>query len=560
MNGFLKRIILSSTAVILAFSLLVSSYGTTQVKAAALPVVYTSWELWVSLLSLLGICAAAENLDNVDQAVEDIKSSFKIVYQQNNGGTEPSDEELAYFTDLHQYFDSSNNTLRIPEAAWDMYKVWGDAITAKSVYKPIENSISLSSATAYEDFHEWLVSYLNLEEYSTVSSVKNFTSYCYDALVDTNFTGVIFQDFSYSDSSYGHIILGKMYSNRTYGWVEKVSGVYSVFSFSSNSSGIVEGGPHLILKQDGTPYSCNKNDTAYDFSSKFDCVALLVNGSFYDFYSTFNYPIDTTTSCDWGNKLALSDFAVPFHTISDAFSSVTQSVANNLSIADVFDAGTYEILTSGRTYNPDTEEVTGDVVVSLPAPETIQQYSEGTITWQQMLEILNAQAIDTSTAMDLNSQEFINTQKGIANNVANIWNFLQSLLQGLFDMFLSLFIPSDGFFESKFDELMDMFDGLGVEAYDISNLFDPDEGEPNNPFQDITIVVFDQEVVIVSFQQLPMFLDEFRPVIRGLLMLFLVYYCINQFLSLVRLAGMYDGSNQNSLPGTAIKPADKGGL
>lgn len=62
------------------------------------------------------------------------------------------------------------------------------------------------------------------------------------------------------------------------------------------------------------------------------------------------------------------------------------------------------------------------------------------------------------------------------------------------------------------------------------------------PFEDIKAIVRGQEVVIVNMDIAKRAVEEFRPVIRGLLVLFLMIYNYNQFMGLIGQQGITIGS------------------
>lgn len=463
MKKLFKRYTKPFVAVILSVSLVFSNAASVPVQAAALPVVYSAFDLWVTVLSLLGICAAAENLDNVDQAVEDIKSKFKVVYQDNHKDEEPDEEKWNTFLDLSRYVDSNNN-LKIPQSVWEEYKKFGDAITKKPNYLANSDSINMNAMTQ-EEFRNWLRNYIGLDEYNQNSEVNSFCNQAYSRFQEYNFNGIITGPAPDESSRFLAYPITS-FDTKKYGLYEQTgSNPNNWYYFGYSSGGIGLGDPtHLYWNSSKNNFYCNKNDSSYSrlAIATRPVIAFFVNGYMYDFDAIFQPPSNLTSSIEWGNLLSEEDFKIPSNTISNALSSVTQSAANSLNIADVFDNGTYDIITPGRNLDPDTGAVTGDVVVPLPAPETIGQFSDGTITWAQMLEILNAQAVDTSTSKDLNTEEIIKTQNGILGVLNDIWNFLQSLIDALINMLLSLFVPSEGFFEEWFSSLNDFFsDRLG---------------------------------------------------------------------------------------------------
>ena len=244
---------------------------------------------------------------------------------------------------------------------------------------------------------------------------------------------------------------------------------------------------------------------------------------------------------------------------------------NGVDITDTVVSGNFDVIGGGREYDEENKQAVGDLTVPMPSTDVIAGYQEGTLTYEELLEILDVTPVDESTGTNLLTQELVSTQTGIFNGVSSIIELLQqilvffnnliaSLVQALIDMIAALLLPSDGFIDTEIGKINDKLNTLGIAPYDMSDIFNHGN---ENPFKNITINIYGQEVVIVSFDYLPQFLDKFRPIIRGLLVLFMLFYSINQLLSLIRLSGMMEGGNVNNLQigaGSSVPQiADKGG-
>lgn len=100
-----------------------------------------------------------------------------------------------------------------------------------------------------------------------------------------------------------------------------------------------------------------------------------------------------------------------------------------------------------------------------------------------------------------------------------------------------VFIPDAEFISGKVEYLKNEFLSLGIGFYDMSDIFNEER-----PFEDITTTIRGQKVVIVNMDIVKNAVEEFRPVIRGLLVLFLMIYNYNQFMGLIGQQGITIGS------------------
>lgn len=99
----------------------------------------------------------------------------------------------------------------------------------------------------------------------------------------------------------------------------------------------------------------------------------------------------------------------------------------------------------------------------------------------------------------------------------------------ILDGIKGIFIPSDGFIEDKLEILKTNFvNAFGVTAYDMSLIFNEKQG-----FEDITCTLYGQTVTIVDMDNVVKGILKFRPIIRGFIVLLMIYYNINQCLSFI---------------------------
>lgn len=117
---------------------------------------------------------------------------------------------------------------------------------------------------------------------------------------------------------------------------------------------------------------------------------------------------------------------------------------------------------------------------------------------------------------------------------------LKDIIQGILDLpdkigdaIKGLFLPSDGFIESKIEHFRDKLLGMGIDTYDMGAIFNSEQ-----PFTDITCSIRGQEATIVRMDVVDKVVKRFRPVIRGFMWLMLVFYNINQFLAFIGQKGM----------------------
>lgn len=122
----------------------------------------------------------------------------------------------------------------------------------------------------------------------------------------------------------------------------------------------------------------------------------------------------------------------------------------------------------------------------------------------------------------------------ILSVLQNILDFLLSmlekLLEGLKDLAISLFVPSDTFFNDQFNKIkLPLIDKLGYQQYiDVFKDFNSDT------LQDITITIKGQTVVIVKLSIFEKFRNLCNSAVYGLMFFGLAYYNYSQIYRLIR--------------------------
>lgn len=544
MGKILKRFSMGAVGFLLAVSISFCSV-TERYYAVETVVTYSTWELWTLLFASLGISIDRAGTLSDDERVAEMETTvLDYMNSLENVESTPLEEATDFVQNIGNYV--VDGALTISDSVYDGFRQFvNDVLVVDTIYSSL-SSVNLYSLSK-DDFYSVVGSFLDISD-----SVRNSSAY-------TSFISNLYSDYS-SLKSFGnasfYIYSFEQSSGKIIGYVCFPAGEMYITSdgyFSHNNYASFDSlRGYMSLKLDGSVYY--QNNSSYGIRYSYDFPLFVVNGGIFDFKSILK---DVTSS----NKIGISDFDIPHDVLSqyiynDVFTS---------SISDVYDDGAYDVITPGREYDDKKNEVVGDVVLPVPGTSVFDKLESGEITWEQFLDEVGVQPIDTAEGTDLLTGEFLDTQAGILSGVQDIVDFLNGLVEGLvnafLEMLLSLVLPADGFIEGKIGELQTRLNALGIAPYDMSVIFD--DGGGGNPFKDITVEYYGQKVVIVSFQHLDPFITEFRPVIRGLLVLFLLYYSINHLLGLFRLSGMMEGGNSNPIQigvGSNVPQiADKGG-
>lgn len=151
--------------------------------------------------------------------------------------------------------------------------------------------------------------------------------------------------------------------------------------------------------------------------------------------------------------------------------------------------------------------------------------------------------LEAFTALgSLLSDVFGGVGEAIISALSTLGDFLGTALTALGDFILagikSLFLPEDGFIDEKVNELKEKFiDAFGLDGYDMSFMFSKETAANN-----VKVTILGHNVTIVDMSFIKDALNTFRPIIRGLITLLLVFYNINQFLAMIGHAPITMGS------------------
>lgn len=567
MKAIFKKIRTFCIVAVLSVSLTVSNAAAVTYQAAAIPVVYSSWQVIVTIFALLGItlCAAEDHAEAQLESADELVDKFEgwRVLKGEGKGDNDGDGLDDYIGSLNPLDYLVGNTLTIPEEELELWQqFYWENMAQKPVFTPSSNNDY--SSLSLEEYKNIICQLYNLPtDNSTVNSWISSTYSCFYTSGLDGFIACTPYNESMNSSIDYMLTFVPLYDDYSYSW-GITNRAYP--SFCSDGSPLQYNIAILCSAYDSSVFINSKAHCHY--TDGFEAPFFLVNGQLYNHAAVFFLPIGTSSN-SFGNTVRLSDFKKSVNNLGSTFTDVVNTVSS-VDLTDIMAAGDFDVVGNGREWDDDKRQAVGDISVPMPAPETITDYSTGAITYEDMMNELEMTPVNEATGTNLLTQEFISTQTGIFSGVnsivqilQDIWawlnNLLDSIVQAFIDMLVGLFVPGDGFIDGKIGQIQSKLDLIGVAPYDMSHIFDSDDG---NPFRNITIDIYGKEVVIVSFDYLPPFLDKFRPVIRGLLVLLLLYYSINQLLALLRLSGMMEGGNINQLSiqgSTVPKIEDKGG-
>ena len=267
--------------ILLSFSLVCTNTAATTYQAAAIPVVYSSWEILVAIFALLGIsiCAAPE-LE--DEAAEEIIDKFVGWRVLNGGGLGDNngDGEDDFFSEFNIMDFLFGNHLTMSEEDVELWQSFVQEQGWTIQHEPISD-IDISTLS-YEEFCDVYLSLLGIDEFASDSYVKKFLSYSYEKLVATNFTGIV---KSYSNNSHYYYQLVPLNPISEYGFYESVNGssayIFGTTSYASKFSF------SEIRFTSGVPASVtyNLDNTFIIYDSDITPVhCFFVGGRLYNFY------------------------------------------------------------------------------------------------------------------------------------------------------------------------------------------------------------------------------------------------------------------------------------
>lgn len=540
MGKILKNFFTRFVAVFLAVFILFSSV-TERYYAMDAAITYTTWQLWTMVFASLGISLERVGSLTDEERIADMEARVsEYMDSLENVESTPLEDARDFVLNIGDYV--VDGALTISDSVFDILRsfVGSEVVSSSSA---VVSSLPVLSGFTESQFLNLLSGLIGVS--SSDSNLKSFVS----ALFNNIYCCIPSNDYSFfitieavSSSAHG---TGYMlnYFEIDYGSVSiKGSDVYEYSRSQYTYSDV-----YFSYYSDGYTAYKNYRNSAYDSSGIYldygdNILMFYLDGVPFNFYDMF-----PSIKNGLAESINFSDYYSDCLTFSDGLVPIANSIYSG-TLSDVYEKDAYDVILPGREYDDKNEEVTGDVVLPVPGSSVFDKLENGEITWEEFLEKIGAEPIDTSKGTDLLTGEYLDTQTGILEGVSSIVGFLEDFIQNLvaafLDMLVSLVVPGEGFIESKIGDLQNKLYALGIAPYDMGDIFDDSGG---NPFKDITAVINGQTVVIVSFAHLPGFLDEFRPVIRGLLVLFLLYYSINQLLSLLRLSGVMEGGNSNPI-------------
>lgn len=200
----------------------------------------------------------------------------------------------------------------------------------------------------------------------------------------------------------------------------------------------------------------------------------------------------------------------------------------------------------------DTNSLIGldsDSVTSTPSYEV---WNPGTV--------IGLPSIDTGSddVTDTPSYEVINPPSADTDTPSTAWDWLKALLQSILDLIrsisdwltnfwdkllefiISIFVPSDSYFTDKFSDIMISLEQK-LPNIDISKLNDLAVGEYK--FEDIYATFFGIECLVVRGSIINNIVGWAKPIIQGLIGLFLLLYNYSQVYKLIRGGSLVGSSN-----------------
>lgn len=515
-------------ALVIGFCSPVGEVCSMQVQAAAITAPLT-WNLWQTIFGSLGFGLSLNDSSNSDGDVAAIEEGV-LDYLVNTKGMSTTEAE-SYINDIRSNISLGSiidNTLAIPKNIWNTLKDFcKDKLMVEPEYLPSDSLVVSDAAALCNHFQSLFSSLIGKDVLSNYALLPLFEKVA----------GAPFK-FFIAENAYWYIFYAKPV-NSTFEYVTE--GNYLYLYIDGSKSGYFQ----MAYNKSGKyVQSLSTNDLNwYDFNTN----SLIPNPCLYSTFVAGGSFYNVDSYVDAGVlKFPVSAFSAPSDVISSNI--VNKTVFGNTDIKELYKSGSFDILTNGQAYDADKKEVVGDVVLNIPSVDVLDGLNSGTVTWEDFMDKVGAQPVDTVAGTNAFTDEFISIQaetnsivSGISTTVSNILDAILSLPSTIAKAIAGLFIPSEGFIEGKLDMMIHEIGSLGVSPFDMQGLF----YESSNPFDDIVVNIRGQDVVIVSFEYLPDFIDHFRPVIRGLMALFMLYYCVNQLLGILRISGMIQGDNSS---------------
>lgn len=131
-------------------------------------------------------------------------------------------------------------------------------------------------------------------------------------------------------------------------------------------------------------------------------------------------------------------------------------------------------------------------------------------------------------------EDIVQTFNSIVDGFSNMVESIKGLPALIKDVLVDVFIPDMEKIEAEANETVDKISYLsGLEIYDFSNLVDGEE-KPADVKRDYSLYgIGTLNMTFADMSFLVRGVDYFRPLLQGLLVLWLIYYHINQFLAFI---------------------------
>lgn len=153
---------------------------------------------------------------------------------------------------------------------------------------------------------------------------------------------------------------------------------------------------------------------------------------------------------------------------------------------------------------------------------------------------------------------FENSFSALTSVFKNTYDFVITIPEKIFEGIKSIFVPREEVVNEKIDSLKNVFvTTFGIESYDLSNVLGV-ETQITDQKGIINIAGFDFNVTFLDVTYIVKAVSTFRPYIRGFIVLLMIFYNINQFLTLIGQHPISLGvliSNDSSAPALPA-PAD----
>lgn len=451
--GIKKRLL----CIVLSVSMVCSTTAATTYQAAAIPVVYSAWEVFVTIFALLGITISClDTIEAKQQAAKELTDElvgWKVLKNEGQGDNDGDGEDDLYATfDITKFLDSKNN-LVLPEEDLKDFQDFASSLDYSVKFTPV------SDVNIYGCDYNYFLNYASqftgsvLSTYS--SRLVNVCANEFDEIIANEYSFVMRYNAGYSSQQEQFAVM-PLNINSSYGYKETnaTSGTSVFYDITNDTSSFTYShsyysnlwGSEIKLNQSGSMLSGSK-------------TVFFVKGQIYDFDSIFIKPNNPTTGIDYGNIVSLNDFGVPNHhfgnTITDSMNSI-----NDSSLGSLVGSGDYDIIGGDRVYDSNLSKPVGDIVIPMPSGDAITDYQNGLITYEQFLDALNVTPIDKAQGTNLITQEFLDKQVEISNGITSLTQLVQEVIHWLSNfwaqlgqMIVGVFVPSPGFFENYFTQL-----------------------------------------------------------------------------------------------------------